>query len=37
MAPVSHRARFDIVELVGWFCEPGLRDFAPVVEQLAGT
>jgi probable F420-dependent oxidoreductase len=23
--------------LVGWFDEPGLRDFAPVVEQLAGT
>jgi alkanesulfonate monooxygenase SsuD/methylene tetrahydromethanopterin reductase-like flavin-dependent oxidoreductase (luciferase family) len=23
--------------LVGWFGEPGLRDFAPVVEQLAGT
>jgi hypothetical protein len=23
--------------LVGWFDEPELRDFAPVVEQLAGT
>jgi len=23
--------------LAGWFGEPGLRDFAPVVEQLAGT
>lgn len=22
---------------VGWFGEPGVRDFAPVVEQLAGT
>jgi hypothetical protein len=37
MAPVSHRTCSDIVELVGWSCEPGLRDFAPVVEQLAGT
>jgi probable F420-dependent oxidoreductase len=23
--------------LVGWFGEPSLRDFAPVIEQLAGT
>ncbi len=23
--------------LVGWLDEPELRDFAPVVEQLAGT
>ena len=23
--------------LVGWFGEPGLRDFVPVVEQLSGT
>ena len=23
--------------LVGWLDEPDLRDFAPVVEQLAGT
>ena len=23
--------------LIGWFGEPGLREFAPVVEQLAGT
>jgi probable F420-dependent oxidoreductase len=33
-----HRERWGINSvLVGWFDDPGIRDFAPVVEQLSGT